>query len=167
MLVWTDNLQHFGLLGPNVRIDDPMWPTVREAARRILRLHGMTARCPQRFASNIDQLILEMGDAQPSRLEFPTTLEHDLESIDFSLSNPIEGLSEHVVRVGGLEPEASACWLPWSIDVAWPTVLDACQELLAAGYPGCVGCGGPNSEMPWDEKKSREIWALKHSKNSK
>jgi hypothetical protein len=143
-----------------------MWPTVREAARRILRLHGMTVRCPQRFATKIDQLILEMGDAQPSRLDFPATLVHDLEWIDFSLASPVEGLSEHVVRVGGLEPGANTCWLPWNIDVAWSTVLDACKELLAAGYPGCVGCGGPNSELPWDERKSREIWVLQPTKNS-
>ena len=166
-MVLTDNLQHFGFLAPNVRIDDPMWPTVREAARRILRLHGLTARSPPRFASNLDQLLLEMGDAQPSRLEFPSTLEHDLETIDFSLANPVEGLSEHVVRVGELEPEADTCWVPWSLDEAWPTVLEACLDLLAAGYPGCVGCGGPNSEKPWNEKRSREIWTLQRPKNPK
>ena len=31
----------------------------------------------------------------------------------------------------------------------------ACRELLEAGYPGCIGCGGPNSELPWNEVKNR------------
>ena len=32
-------------------------------------------------------------------------------------------------------------------------------SLLEAGYPGCLGCGGPGLEDPWDEEawRSRQV----------
>ena len=157
----TGMLQDFGLLGSNVRIDDPMWPAVREAARRILRLEALTIWAPSECIPQLDALVLSMGDAQPSRLTFPILKPHNQPSIDVSLLAPEENLSGLVVRLGQHEPEPETCWIPMDVAESWSVVNEACIELLAAGYPGCLGCGGPNSERPWDELKSRNIWAPK------
>ena len=58
-----------------MRIDDQMWPAVREAARRLLREDSLIIRTPARFVEEIDRLVLMMGDAQPSRLSFPSVIE--------------------------------------------------------------------------------------------
>ena len=38
---------------------------------------------------------------------------------------------------------------------AWEAVSKVSDELLRAGYPGCLGCGGPHAEGDWDEVASR------------
>lgn len=154
-------LQDFGLLGPNVRIDDPMWPAVREAARRILRLEALTIRAPRHAFPQLEALFLSMGDAQPSRLTFPILLPHDKNSIDVLLLEDEGDLSGHVVRLGHEEPEPETCWIPMEVSDSWSVVHEACIDLLAAGYPGCLGCGGPNSEQPWNERESRTNRATK------
>ena len=40
-------------------------------------------------------------------------------------------------------------------------ILEIIRELIDAGYPGCVGCGGPGSEEVWDEIQNRE-YIMKH-----
>jgi len=37
-------------------------------------------------------------------------------------------------------------------------VLGMAHDLVDAGYPGCLGCGGPGLEEPWDEVH----WRLLH-----
>ena len=64
-----------------MRIDDQLWPAVREAARRILREDSLTIRTPSQFVEEIERLVLMMGDAQPSRLSFPSVIEADTPSI--------------------------------------------------------------------------------------
>ena len=136
-----------------------MWPAVREAARRILREDSLIIRTPTRFGEEIERLILMMGDAQPSRLSFPAVIEVDAPSID--VEQVIEAPAEltHLARLGPEEPPVDVCWIPLDADDAWAAILEACEDLLEAGYPGCVGCGGPNSELPWDEEKFRQSWS--------
>ena len=140
-----------------MRIDDPMWPAVREAARRILRDEGLSLHLPMEFENQADELILAMADAQPSKLEFPQIETHELDSVD--VYGPEDtSLARHSIRLGVSEPSPDTCWIPLEATIAWGHVLSACHELLVAGYPGCVGCGGPNSEDPWDEHQSRQKW---------
>jgi len=140
-----------------VRIDDPMWPAVREAARRILRDEGLALHLPMEFEHQADELILAMADAQPSKVEFPQIVTHGLDSVD--VYGPKDSSSSsHSIRLGASEPGQDTCWIPLEATIAWGHVLSACHELLLAGYPGCVGCGGPNSEDPWDELQSRQNW---------
>ena len=70
-----------------MRIDDHMWPAVREAARRILREDSLIIRTPVRFVEDLDRLILLMGDAQPSRLSFPSVIEVNAPWIDVEQRN--------------------------------------------------------------------------------
>ncbi len=140
-----------------MRIDDPMWPAVREAARRILRDEGLALHLPVEFENQADELLLAMADAQPSKLKFPEIATHALDSVD--VYGPEDSsLGRHSIRLGASEPGPTTCWIPLEVTIAWRLVLSACHELLLAGYPGCVGCGGPNSEDPWDEPQSRQNW---------
>lgn len=134
-----------------------MWPAVREAARRILRDEGLSLHLPMEFENQADELILTMADAQPSKLEFPQIETHELDSVD--VYGPEDtSLARHSIRLGVSEPSPDTCWIPLEATIAWGHVLSACYELLVAGYPGCVGCGGPNSEDPWNEHQSRQKW---------
>ena len=134
-----------------------MWPAVREAARRILRDEGLALHLPMEFENQADELILTMADAQPSKLEFPQIETHELDSVD--VYGPGDtSLARHSIRLGVSEPSPDTCWIPLEATIAWGHVLSACYELLVAGYPGCVGCGGPNSEDPWNEHQSRQKW---------
>lgn len=142
-----------------MRIDDPMWPAVREAARRILRDEDLTLHLPLEIEAMAEELILAIADAQPSKLEFPKLMVHGLDLVDVH-RGAMEGQSSHSIRLGPTEPDHETCWIPYPTLTAWNHVMDACRELLLAGYPGCVGCGGPNSEDPWDELQSRKKWFL-------
>tara|TARA_B100000767_G_scaffold275071_1_gene310304 strand:- start:990 stop:1427 length:438 start_codon:yes stop_codon:yes gene_type:complete len=135
-----------------------MWPAVREAARRILRLDEVVMTGPARFSEDFHALALSMADAQPSRLTFPPYTITENEWIDILLPEATEELPMHVVRLGIEEAPEDTCWIPFPLEASVNAVLEACQELLSAGYPGCIGCGGPNSEMPWDEQTSRQKW---------
>ena len=136
-----------------------MWPAVREAARRILREDSLIIRTPVRFVEDLDRLILLMGDAQPSKLSFPSVIEVNAPFIDVEQRNEAPTESTHLARLGPKEPTVDVCWIPLATDDAWAAIFEACEDLLEAGYPGCVGCGGPNSELPWDEKKFRQSWS--------
>ena len=136
-----------------------MWPAVREAARRILREDSLIIRSPVRFVEDLERLILMMGDAQPSRLSFPSVIEVDAPSMDVEQGLEASEERTHLARLGLEEPPADVCWIALDTDHAWAAIFEACEELLAAGYPGCVGCGGPNSELPWDEGKFRQSWS--------
>ena len=134
-----------------------MWPAVREAARRILRDEGLALHLPMEFENQADELTLAMAVAQPSKLEFPQIETHELDSVD--VYGPEDtSLARHSIRLGVSEPSPDTCWIPLEATIAWGHVLSACYELLVAGYPGCVGCGGPNSEDPWNEHQSRQKW---------
>ena len=140
-----------------MRIDDQLWPAVREAARRILREDSLTIRTPSQFVEEIDRLVLMMADAQPSRLSFPSVVVADTLTINMEQAIGGTAKRKHIVRLGQEEPAIDVCWIPLETESAWAAIFEACEDLLEAGYPGCAGCGGPNSELPWDEEKFRQI----------
>ena len=136
-----------------------MWPAVREAARRLLREDSLIIRTPARFVEEIDRLVLMMGDAQPSRLSFPSVIEVEAPFIEVEQAIEESAKTSQIVRLGPEEPAVNVCWIPLETDDAWAAILEASEDLLEAGYPGCAGCGGPNSERPWDEEKFRQSWS--------
>lgn len=46
-----------------------------------------------------------------------------------------------------------------ALRVSFHDVAAMALSLLEAGYPGCLGCGGPGLEDPWDEEawRSRQV----------
>ena len=107
-----------------------MWPAVREAARRILRLDEVVMTGPARFSENVHALGLSMADAQPSRLTFPPYTITENEWVDILLPEATDELPSHVVRLGIEEPPEDTCWIPFPLEASVSAVLEACQELL-------------------------------------
>lgn len=131
-----------------MRITDPQWPALREASRRILRLEQIRINIPKQFHSATNELILELGERQPSRLTFPIIYESETVSVEMIIEE--EGLADTIIQISHDEPELDVIWIRGDGDL-WLEILNSCKDLSSAGYPGCVGCGGPNSEQKWDE----------------
>lgn len=134
-----------------MRITDPRWPAVREVARRLLRLDNLKVCGPSWMEPEIDELNLMMGDKLPARLMFPSyefCEEGILHVLDATTLTPL-------AQVGGSEPNTTILWLPMQTRVAWEAIKTTCVDLLEAGYPGCIGCAGPEAELEWDEIQHR------------
>ena len=141
-------------MATNMRITDPQWPALREAARRILRLKEIRIIIPTEYHSITNKMILGLGDKQPSRLTFPKISEGSDIAVEMLVLE--EELNGTIIQISHSEPNSNILWIKGDNDL-WLDILDACDDLLSAGYPGCVGCGGPNSEQKWDELNQRII----------
>ena len=138
-----------------MRIDDPLWPVVRETSRQILRNGDLHLKLPLEFKKEMECLLLKMSDYQPAKIEYPS-FDADLRDDVRIYQRERESGAIHLIGyIGMLEPEPGVRWIKMPMHEGWKEVISACHELHAAGYPGCIGCGGPNSELPWDELKSR------------
>ena len=106
---------------------------------------------PDWLESHIVNLGLRLADVQPARTTFPAFVSHlegDIELVDPASSVVLAQCSLE-------EPELTTVWLPMSPSTAWEVVSKVSDDLLQAGYPGCLGCGGPHTEGDWDEATSR------------
>ena len=116
-------------------ITDVRWPSLREAARRFLREDGCTLSVPQEYESRAWNLVQKISDKIPAKLDLPDVTIGELRVI---------GLAQ----IGGPKPEIDICWVP---DSNFSEFEEQVLDLLEAGYPGCIGCGGPGSEGEWNE----------------
>jgi len=139
-------------MATNMRITDPQWPALREAARRILRLKEIQIIIPTEYHLITNEMIRGLGEKQPSRLIFPQIIEGPEITVEMLVLE--EQLNGVIMQISHNEPDSDILWIKGDNDL-WLDILDACDELLSAGYPGCLGCGGPNSERKWDELNQR------------
>ena len=125
--------------------------SLREAARRILRSQGGILYINRNKLHSVSELMLKISDMVPSKLDSPKIIYTDSEEVVF------ESL-ENNFSIGVKEKSLDYCWVkslksdsgePW-IDFTMMVI-----ELATAGYPGCIGCGGPGSEELWDEATLR------------
>ena len=125
--------------------------SLREAARRILRSQGGILYISKNKLDSVSELMLKISDMVPSKLDSPKIIYTDSEEVVF------ESL-ENNFSIGVKEKSLDYCWVkslksdsgePW-IDFTMMVI-----ELATAGYPGCIGCGGPGSEELWDEATLR------------
>lgn len=73
-------------------------------------------------------------------------------------NNHIEifNLEKRIGIIGLEEPKNIDClWIPTEINTFWEDFERKISYLVDAGYPGCIGCGGPGAEEEWDENKYR------------
>ena len=127
---------------------DAMGPCLAEAARRLLRTEDTTLIVPKHLMDEALELSLAISDGIPKLIREPTVSSGADDSIR------VEGSSQ----LGGEEPSLSVCWVPThpeNLDLIWSRWVQQIRDLMVAGYPGCVGCGGPGSEGVWDETASR------------
>ena len=127
---------------------DGMSLCIAEAARRLLRTENTTLIVPESLFESAQQLSLEISDGIPKLIREPTIAIGEKNCVEVS------GL----VHIGPIEPDAEICWVPtsqYSVVKIWEKWVVQIHDLMSAGYPGCVGCGGPGSEGEWDELASR------------
>ena len=125
--------------------------SLREAARRILRSQGGILYINRNKLHSVSELMLKISDMVPSKLDSPKIIYTDSEEVVFESF-------ENNFSIGVKEKSLDYCWVkslksdsgePW-IDFTMMVI-----ELATAGYPGCIGCGGPGSEEFWDEATLR------------
>lgn len=135
-----------------MRISDPRWPAVRELARTLLRTDDLVVEGPDWLQATVHDLSLRLADVQPARTTFPQFIlgNHD------AISMIATGSGAEIGRCSHEEPGPETVWLPMEPSEAWAAISTITDDLLRAGYPGCLGCGGPHTEGAWDERSSRE-----------
>jgi len=129
-----------------MQVSDVRWPSLREAARIILRTADIEITTPAEFTVLSKKLIYSISEHIPARAIFPK----------IGSGQQFIGIANReFVRLGGEQPPLEVCWIPGDEEKLWTSLFDSCEDLLQAGYPGCIGCGGPGSEEKWDEKNRR------------
>ena len=128
--------------------NSPLWFALREAGRRILSLGEISIEIPQQFHERWNRLILNISDALPQRITFPSLLIGE-QLVVKDLENQIIMTNLEVYR------SYETLWLPMNTNKVLPLLEQMCSELLLAGYPGCEGGGCRETEDVGDEKLSR------------
>ena len=129
--------------------NSPLWLALREAGRRVLSLGEITIEIPIEYHERWHRLVLNMNDALPHRITFPSIVNGgDL---------VVKDLEKKLILTNKEIPNsAEPLWMPVKTDVLLPLLEQMCSELLLAGYPGCEGCGYRENEEEWDEELSRK-----------
>lgn len=134
-------------------MNHPLWPVVREAARRIVRLENLEIYAPNEFRESINELSSKISDHIPQRANFPKHVEDKENNIKiYDCSKKVPKL---IIEVSLVEPDMDVCWVKMIAEVGFTAIIDSCLQLLEAGYPGCIGCDDSIQEGRWNEKKFR------------
>ena len=125
--------------------------SLREAARRLLRSEGGILYLNRNISEDAIELMLKISDHVPSKISLPEL--RYTESQEIILECPGNNFN-----IGEKEKSEEYCWVKSHKSVTgepWGDFVNMVLELAVAGYPGCIGCGGPGSEEIWDEASSR------------
>lgn len=132
---------------------------MREWARRFLNHSEIFTRSPKTISKKILSLHLYFNDKAPSQYSIIQQGETSGDSILLYSNDTLIG------QVGGMIVEdLTSVYIPTKqLAKTWEMIEKIILHLIDAGYPGCIGCGGPGAEEIWDENKNRE-YILKFSK---
>ena len=130
---------------------------MREWARRFLRHSEIFTQSPTLISEKILSLHLYFNDKAPSQFSQINQGTNIEDSIHLYSNDTLIG------QVGGeIIDKLTSVYIPTNdIEEKWNSLEKIIRELIEAGYPGCVGCGGTGSEEIWDEIKNRE-YILNH-----
>ena len=142
-------------------MNHPLWPVVREAARRIVRLENLTIHADEKFEHSINQLSNKISDHIPQRTNFPKHVLSKEDSIQ--IYENTEGINKLIIEISMIEPDIDICWVQMSEEAGFTAIIESCLQLLEAGYPGCIGCDDTIQEGRWDERKFRDSLGQKKS----
>ena len=136
-----------------MQMNHPLWPVVRESARRIVKSDSIIISAPMEFADLINQLADYIGEKIPQRANLPKHQVSDSKGIEIYQMN--SGNPEQIIYIGNVVPNVEVCWVEMEIAEGFIAIIESCQQLLDAGYPGCVGCEGSIQEGRWNEIEFR------------
>ena len=130
---------------------------MREWARRFLRHSEIFTQSPTLISEKILSLHLYFNDKAPSQFSQINQGTNIEDSIHLYSNGTLIG------QVGGdIIDQLTSVYIPTNnIEEKWNYLEKIIRELIDAGYPGCVGCGGPDADEEWDENKNRH-YIMKH-----
>ncbi len=131
----------------------PLWPVVRESARRIVRLEQITIEAEIKYLEQIRKLSHHIAEKIPQRTTFPIhdrVVNKDIWIYDTSKENPLP-----IVYLGRQRPDEDICWIEMDVGEGFEALIESCLQLLDAGYPGCTGCADSVQEGRWNEREFR------------
>ena len=137
-----------------MQMNHPLWPVVRESARRVVRIEKIIIQAPEEYSNDITQLCNLISEKIPQRSTFPSHEHTNCDEIciyDNTNDEPYP-----IAYIGLSEPDNNVCWIELKIDQGFFSMLESCEQLLNAGYPGCVGCDNSLPEGRWNEKTFRQ-----------
>ena len=111
-------------------------------------------RAPEEYSNDITQLSNLISEKIPQRSTFPSHEHTNCDEIwiyDNTNDEPYP-----IAYIGLSEPHNNVCWIELKIDQGFFSMLESCEQLLNAGYPGCVGCDNSLPEGRWNEKTFRQ-----------
>ena len=122
-----------------------------EISRRALRSEKLKFSFDEKTKINIQKLSNLISDSAPSIII-------EMNKDGYGKNNHIE-IFNNERRIGIIGPEEpnniDCLWIPTEISTFWEDFEYKILHLVEAGYPGCIGCGGPGSEEAWNENKYR------------
>ena len=133
-----------------MQMNHPLWPVVRESARRVVRIEKISITAPDEYTSDINHLSGLIGDHIPQRSTFPVHSKVEREEIWIYDDTRVQ--SHPIIYIGNTEPQIDVCWIELPIKDGFNAIMESCEQLLNAGYPGCVGCDESIQEGRWDEE---------------
>ena len=136
-----------------MQMNHPLWPVVRESARRVVRIERISIFAPTEFSSGILHLTGLIGDHIPQRTTFPIHSKNENEEIWIYDDTKLE--STPIIYIGYSEPHIDVCWIELPIKPGFDALMESSEQLLNAGYPGCVGCDESVQEGRWNEETFR------------
>ena len=126
--------------------DDERWPAVREAARRILRTPLVRLAVEPEHLKDAHNLVSAIAQSNPAQLNLPEVVES---GTNFILDVEEGELLVTWTKTADLHSLLFQNTGAYGVNIA--DVFSMAHGLVEAGYPGCLGCGGPGLEAPWDE----------------
>ena len=137
-----------------MQMNHPLWPVVRESARRVVRTEEIIIQAPEKYSDDIIHLTNMISEKIPQRSTFPSH-EH-ANSDEIWIYDNTDEEPFPIAYIGLFEPQTDVCWIELEIYQGFLSILESCEQLLNAGYPGCVGCDNSLPEGRWNEKKFRQ-----------
>jgi hypothetical protein len=126
--------------------------TLWEISRRVLKSEKLIFSLDEGTNIDIQNLSNSISDYAPTVIiDFKICKGGKIDQIIIANDNKILGF------VGKDEPMETDCiWIPYSSKEFWKDFERRILYLVEAGYPGCIGCGGPGTDDEWNEINNRK-----------
>jgi len=124
---------------------------LREWSRRFLRYSSLTINCQEHFIDKISNVNIEFNEKVPKQYSIVNFNEINEKMISMFDNELLIG------QIGGEQPSSlTAIYIPCKdINEYWNMMYGILNDLISAGYPGCISCGGNDANEVWDELASR------------
>ena len=131
----------------SIAYDLALW----EICRRVLKSEKLNFIIDDKLEVNIQELNNKISDLAPTvLLDITKTKSRNLNEIIIESNEEIIGI------ISKKEAERlDIIWIQNSPTLFWIDFEMRIIKLVEAGYPGCIGCGGPGSEEVWNEQQNR------------